>query len=609
MAFSLEDYTDIQELARGGMGKVYLATQTSLNRQVVIKEMAAGLIADESQIKRFENEAMAGAALSHPNVIRIYDFGRDRDSFYISMEYILGPSLQELIERRDIPREICLMVLLQALKGLQYAHTQNIIHRDVKPGNVLIDKGSGQAKILDFGLAHAGSRALHLTATDSIVGTPQYMSPEQANGVEQKDVRMDIFSVGVLTYQIITGTLPFQGNSIPAVLYSIIQTKEKDIHALVPWLPDELADNIRFALEKDINRRLPSLGTLIDSLQNLFFDMGIRDPVDTVRQALADSEQGAAALYEKLLDYHIAKAERLSRDGDEEKAKGHATQALRYNPGDRHAVEVLRSLRGGTTVLRTVRKEARTPEADLLARNRPRRSIAGIALLSIALVAVLGVLGWLGYRMWRTYERQAAAVEAPADSLSVEPEQSSSPQTRSPEPPRRRVPIKRASPPPKRTVRRRRKTVNWGTVKVRVDPPNATVTIDGKRIHGSNGVHVKRLSHGKHTVRVHASNHEAYERTIGIDRGGTRLLDVVLQRNLPRTGQLHVHTYPWAELFVDGRFKGNTPTAPALTLDPGKHAIVLRRDGYKTYEAMVEVKAGETTRTKVRLQPLPAGDG
>lgn len=606
MAFSLVDYKDIRELARGGMGKVYLATQISLNRQVVIKEMSAGLIADESQIKRFENEAMAGAALSHPNVIRIYDFGRDRDSFYISMEYILGPSLQDLIERRDIPREICLMVLLQALKGLQYAHSQNIIHRDVKPGNVLVDKGSGQAKILDFGLAYAGSRALHLTATDSIVGTPQYMSPEQANGVEQKDARMDIFSVGVLTYQIITGALPFQGNTIPAVLYSITQTKEKDIHALVPWLPDELADNIRFSLEKDINRRLPSLGTLIDSLQNLFFDMGIRDPVDTVRQALADSEQGAAALYEKLLDYHIVKAERFARSGDQDKAKGHATQALRYNPGDKQAIEVLRGLQGGTTVLRAVRKEARTPEAALLARNRSRRPVAKIVLLSSALIVVLGLLGWFGHRMWRAYERRTAAA-APPDSLPPEPKAPPAPEPRRSPPTRRSVPIKRAPPAPKPVPKPKPKTVNWGTIKVTVHPSSATVTIDGKRVHGSNGVHVKRLLRGKHTVRVDAPDYDAYERTIDMDAGATQLLDVVLKGDLPKTGQLHVHTYPWAELFVDGRFKGNTPTAPALTLDPGKHAIVLRREGYRTHEEIVEVKAGETTRTKVRLQPLAAG--
>ncbi|MBD3240381.1 MAG: protein kinase [Chitinivibrionales bacterium] len=603
MALSLVDYKDIRELARGGMGKVYLATQVSLNREVVIKEMAAGLVADESQIKRFENEAMAGAALSHPNVIRIYDFGRDRDSFYISMEYILGPSLQELIERGDIPREVCLMVLLQALKGLQYAHTQNIIHRDVKPGNILVDSATGQAKILDFGLAYAGSRALHLTATDSIVGTPQYMSPEQANGVEQKDARMDIFSVGVLTYQIITGTLPFQGNTIPAVLYSITQTKEKDIQELVPWLPDELADNVRFALEKDINRRLPSLGTLIDSLQNLFFDMGIRDPVDTVRQALANSEQGAAALYEKLLDYHIVKAERFARSGDQEKAKGHATQALRYNPGDKQAIEVLRSLQGGTTVLRAVRKEARTPEAALLARNRPSHHRLRVALVSAALVLVLAALNWFGYRMWRASERQTAATAPSPDSLAPEPKPTPSTPVR-PSQPVRRVPIKRAPPAPKPAPRPAPKKVNWGTLKVTVEPKSATVTIDGKRIHGSDGVHIKRLLRGKHTVRVDAASYDAYQRVVTIEAGGTQLLDVVLKGDLPRTGQLHVHTYPWAELFVNGRFKGNTPTAPALELDPGRHAVVLRREGYETYETIVEVKPGETTRTKVRLQPL-----
>ena len=175
MAFLLKDYTDIQEIARGGMGKVYLATQISLNRKVIIKEMASGLLVNKTEIRRFENEARAAAALDHDNIIRIYDFGEDRGSFYIAMEYIDGPDLESILKDRNYLPEIGLMIVLFALKGLNHAHAHRIIHRDIKPGNILVSK-AGAVKVVDFGLAHAGSQQLHLTASDVIVGTPLFMS-------------------------------------------------------------------------------------------------------------------------------------------------------------------------------------------------------------------------------------------------------------------------------------------------------------------------------------------------------------------------------------------------------------------------------------------------
>ena len=314
MAFLLKDYKDIQEIARGGMGKVYLATQVSLNRKVIIKEMATGLLTSATEIKRFENEARAAALLGHDNVIRIYDFGEDRGSFYISMEYVDGPGLETLLRDAHCIPEIALMIVLHALKGLNFAHQHQIIHRDIKPGNILVSK-VGAVKVVDFGLAHAGAQQMHLTATDTIVGTPLYMSPEQASGEEKKNIQMDIWSVGVLLYRIITGDYPFKGDNVPAILYNIVQSKQPPLLELAPALPDDLAQNIDLCLEKDRANRLTNLAPLIESLTELFLRdrcQGHRraDPAVYHRPVSSTKE-----LSKLLLEYHGSKGSNSKRSG------------------------------------------------------------------------------------------------------------------------------------------------------------------------------------------------------------------------------------------------------------------------------------------------------
>src|SRR3989339_2061653 len=260
MAFSLQDYKDLVKVGQGGMATVYQAVQKSLNRNVAIKKMATNFADNEILIKRFENEAKSAASLEHNNIIKIYDFGMDEGVFYISMEFIDGCDLDLLIKDRKFIREIGLMVALQAIKGLEFAHSRGVIHRDIKPGNILISK-SGLVKVLDFGLASAGE-SVNLTSTDAVLGTPLFMSPEQARGEKDKDARIDIFSVGVLLYRILSGRFPFTGNNVPAVLYNIVHTAPQDIQELAPALPDELAVQIRLCMEKDKEKRLTGLRPL-----------------------------------------------------------------------------------------------------------------------------------------------------------------------------------------------------------------------------------------------------------------------------------------------------------------------------------------------------------
>ena len=326
MPFTLKDYTDITELAKGGMGKIYCATQVSLNRKVVIKEMAGGLLTTKNEIKRFENEAQAGAALNHDNIIRIYDFGEEKGSFYIAMEFIDGPDLDQLLKQNDFPREIGMMILQQALKGLAYAHEHGIVHRDVKPANMLISR-NGAVKMVDFGLAYAGTQSGQLTTTGAIVGTPVYMSPELVSGEETRSKCMDIWAAGIILYRIITGDFPFTGDNVPATLISIMQTKEKPAEDIDRTLPPRFADLLHSCLVKDHTKRLPDLSLLIEALQNHFFEIGIRDPVDTIRRYLADKDGSAADIRPHLVRYHIAKGKECSKAMKFSTAQAHYQEA------------------------------------------------------------------------------------------------------------------------------------------------------------------------------------------------------------------------------------------------------------------------------------------
>jgi serine/threonine protein kinase len=285
MAFSLDDYADVHQLGAGAVGKLYTAVQKSLGRRVVIKEMSSLAPNTLAQKARFENEARAAASLDHENIIRVYDFGEVGASFYIAMELVDGPNFEELLKQPHFPRVIGLMIALQALKGLSFSHQRGIVHRDVKPANILVSK-TGCAKVADFGLAHALEVTPELTTTGTLVGTPHYMSPEQVDGVQTKDVRVDIWASGVLLYRVLTGIVPFGGDTIASIAYSVVHTRQRPVGTLVPGLPRRLTRALSRCMEKDVERREKSLDELIGALSDYLYAVGVHDPQQEISEYL-----------------------------------------------------------------------------------------------------------------------------------------------------------------------------------------------------------------------------------------------------------------------------------------------------------------------------------
>jgi serine/threonine protein kinase len=212
---TISHYKILEKLGEGGMGVVYKAQDTKLDRLVALKFLPAHLTSDPVEKERFIHEAKAASALNHPNVITIYEVDEFEGQMFIVMEYCEGKTLKQMIEKETLPVKKVLDIAIHVSEGLTAAHSKGVVHRDIKSDNIMVSQ-EGQVKIMDFGLAKLKG-ATKLTKSGSTLGTAAYMSPEQASG-EEVDQRSDIFSFGVVMYELLTGQLPFKGEHQAAIV-------------------------------------------------------------------------------------------------------------------------------------------------------------------------------------------------------------------------------------------------------------------------------------------------------------------------------------------------------------------------------------------------------
>lgn len=244
----------LRRLGRGGMGDVYLALHLEFHKSVAVKILAPDVTRNDELLARFRREAEAAARVDHPNIVEVYDIGCDQGFHYIVMGYVDGKSLQDVIEEQKVmaPREAA-RIAAEIARGLHAVHTDGIIHRDIKPANVLLTR-KGEIKIVDFGLAFDAEDKSGLTITGSIMGTPWYLSPEQAEG-RRADTRSDLYSLGIVLYILSTGERPFTGETHMSVLYKQIHEKPRDPRLVNPDVPVEIVEIILRAMEKKPERR------------------------------------------------------------------------------------------------------------------------------------------------------------------------------------------------------------------------------------------------------------------------------------------------------------------------------------------------------------------
>jgi serine/threonine-protein kinase len=258
-------YRVISRLGSGGMADVYLAQDQLLGRDVAVKVLHHHFAEDQEFVERFRREASSAAALSHPNIVAIFDRGEWNGTYYIAMEYVAGRTLKTIVrEHGALDPATAIEIVVQILRAARFAHRRGVIHRDLKPHNVILDE-EGRARVTDFGIARAG--ASDMTLTGSIMGTAQYLSPEQAQGLAVS-AASDLYSIGVILYELLTGVVPFEGETAVAIAFKQVSAEPTPPSALNPALPHTLDAVVLRALAKDPAQRYADADELIAALEH-----------------------------------------------------------------------------------------------------------------------------------------------------------------------------------------------------------------------------------------------------------------------------------------------------------------------------------------------------
>ena len=375
------------KLGEGAMGVVYRARDSAIGRIVALKMLSAEVGAEEELHQRFQREAEAIGRLNHPNVVTVYDLGHHEGQLYMAMELLEGEDLRSLVESRaEIPLADRVRILIQICRGLDYAHSKGVVHRDVKPANIHVS-AAGKVKLLDFGLARVATRET-ITRRGVILGTPDYMAPEQAMG-KGVDRRSDVFSAGVVFYEFLTLEKPFKGKTLHAVLYQIIQEEPDPLLTVNPEIPVRLAAVVHGMLRKDPDRRYASMEDVGRELT------AIHDALrrSRSRSALPNPAPPAGEELRAKVRDHLTRARAHLEAGRVREAVAETADALAADPSSDDAAELswraARTTRASRPAPAPGDPAAEQRVAALLARaaaTRPEAE-ARTALAELALIA------------------------------------------------------------------------------------------------------------------------------------------------------------------------------------------------------------------------------
>ena len=364
-------YEVLEELGAGGMGRVYRAKNVTLERVVALKTLAPIFSADEAFVQRFLKEARAAARLNHPNIVQIYDFGCEEGIYYLAMEYVDGPSLRALLGHARLAERDAIVLVRHAVAALGVAHAAGIVHRDIKPDNLMLTAKRDRLKLVDLGIAKRMDEDKGLTQTGQAVGTPQYISPEQIRGVKDIDARADIYSLGATLFQLVTGHAPYEGSSGALVMSMHLTHPLPDPRKYVPGLSEGICRVLRKMMAKDRNERYPNVLALDRDLYKLQLGQ-TPEPVEPSASGIetfvsSERSDAPAAVTDASLPQRRSRVPLRAGAGGGQAADGHAVRARRPRPrSGRRTCTSSRSSSPGTS--------ARSPACSSRGRRSPRRT-------------------------------------------------------------------------------------------------------------------------------------------------------------------------------------------------------------------------------------------
>src|SRR3954469_2710192 len=563
------------ELGKGAMGRVYKAVDPTIGRTVALKTMRLdvhGLETDE-MLRRFKNEARLAGVLNHGNIVTIYDAGEQDGLFYIAMEYIEGITLHGVLnERKTLSPEEIINISKQICAGLDHAHHHGVIHRDVKPANIMLEP-DGTAKIMDFGIAKSGGG---LTSTGQVLGTPNYMAPEQVRG-HALDGRTDLFSFGVMLYEMTTGEKPFAGNNVTTIIYKIIHENPTPPRELDVTIHPGLDKVIMKALAKKPEERYQTGAELARELQN-YKSLGANtDSTQEIPSSSFPAPTGAAP------------------------AKAPASAAAKAAAATKGAAPV--------AVASSSPKPRKMPPSS----PSLKKIWIGVAIF-VALVALASVGIW---KSTIAKDHTPAVTTAPpvvtATPAPVEPAPTPAPEVSAKGKAKKTsvaaLPVKKAQPT---SIADQPSTQTSGTgdLKITSIPDGAAIQIDGHNDPSMSTPYTAlRLAPGPHDITFIKSGYLDEKRVISVDAGATAFVAVTMQKAPVATSQVTFNSDPaGADIWVDGKSIGRVTPAQAVVV-AGAHQIVLRKPGYEDSTNSVTLVAGQPFSLSNNLKALAPAVG
>ncbi len=533
-------YEIIREISRGPITTVYLANQTALDRRVFLKVLNVQLKNEPDLLERFQREAKICARLKHPNIVSIFDFGSAGESFFISMEHIEGQSLEQVIRKHHpLPFSIILFIMREIARGLAYAHQFGVIHRDIKPSNIMVEV-DGSVKITDFGLATKADLPT-VTAQHSAVGTPAYMSPEQATGKEL-DARTDLFSLGVTVYELCTGRSPFIGKNLADSINKVLSYTPPPLHEVRKDVPDWFSSLVQALLEKNPSKRVQMAEEILE--------------IPALKNSAADQE----ALSKFLKNPESFELTTVSPQ-EEPPVKNTGFPYRFLIP----LVLLLIFLTGGIIWYVNYSGSEINPPVTETVPSMPQTTVdtSNVAMNP------------------KKREIFSTTVNIP-DTINKSPGRKDA----------------SGMVETKQAVKRATSEKALGGFLV-ICNPWARVYIDSQYVETTPLTKPLTLSAGEHKLELINPNYHAHRQKIFIEAKKTDTIKVNLE---PAVGFILVQIVPWAEVYLDDKYIGTTPLDEPIPASVGRHVLKLMNPNFQTRYDTVIVSAGELIEKKVQLK-------
>ncbi|NIO49649.1 MAG: protein kinase [Candidatus Aminicenantes bacterium] len=612
-------YRIIEELGRGGMGKVYKVVDSEIKESMALKLLNPEIAVDKSTLDRFRNELKFARKITHKNVCRMYDLNKEKENYYITMEYMPGEDLKSSLRRAGrISVGKAIFIAKQVCEGLAEAHRLGVVHRDLKPQNIMIDK-KGNAHILDFGIARS-LKAKGITVTGTMIGTPDYMSPEQVEA-EEIDQRSDIYALGVILYEMLTGTLPFEGNTPLSIAVKQKTEKPPNPRDLNPKISEELSQVILRCMTKEKNRRYQKAEHLLTDLENI--DKGL----PTTDKFLPEIEFKKATTRKHLVPWALLFIavititgylfyDKVLRGGQKEQENS----AMIAEPiAEENSVSAsqsgfmeINSIPEGAGVYIDNKYEGITPIKHGILPGTYRIRIKKdpeYEEISDEIEVKTRETSSKNYVLSAAYFLEVKTVPEGAD-VRIDGNYKG------------KTPIKVELP--KRTCRLKiEKGGEWSNIdesltlnpginsferslrrithslSIKTDPPGAGVSIGGEPI----GITpVKKMDlFGNYYIKIEKKGYETIEEPINVEADTEKTYDLIKLEN--KVGKIILKVHPYANVFLDGKLIGEVPPTIIQEVKEGKHTIeFVSQKLSKKITVELEINGEETKEIRMNMK-------